>query len=88
MVAAGMGVCFLPEYSATLPGVLTREVFDPVIRRQVCVVTVGGRRWSSPVAALIGAMRQYEWSPTRGDNGENAPPEPSVSAGVRSSATS
>jgi DNA-binding transcriptional LysR family regulator len=43
MVAAGMGVCFLPEYSATLPGVLTREVFDPIVRRQVCVVTVAGR---------------------------------------------
>jgi DNA-binding transcriptional LysR family regulator len=88
MVAAGMGVCFLPEYSATLPGVLTREVFDPVIRRQVCVVTVAGRRWSSPVAALIGAMRQYQWSPIREDNGETASPELSVSTGDPPSATS
>jgi DNA-binding transcriptional LysR family regulator len=61
MVAGGMGVCFLPEYSALLPGLLIRPVADPEISRQVCYVTVAGRRWSSPVAALIGALQRYPW---------------------------
>ena len=52
MVAAGMGVCFLPEFSATHPGVVVRPVQDPEVRREVCLVTVAGRRWSSPLAQL------------------------------------
>ena len=61
MVAAGMGVCFLPEYSPTIPGVVGRPVIDPVLEREVCLVTVAGRRWSSPLAAFVQAVRQYRW---------------------------
>lgn len=61
MVAGGMGVCFLPEYSAVLPGLLVRPVVEPPLLRQVCSVTVAGRRWSSPVAALANALRTYPW---------------------------
>jgi DNA-binding transcriptional LysR family regulator len=77
MVAGGMGVCFLPEFSAVLPGLLLRPVVDPLISRQVCCVTVAGRRWSSPVAALVNALRQYDWPET----GTDLPPR-----GARSSA--
>lgn len=61
MVVAGMGVCFLPEYSATLPGLVLRPVVSPLVKREVCLVTVAGRRWSSPVAALVKAVRSYDW---------------------------
>jgi LysR family hydrogen peroxide-inducible transcriptional activator len=61
MVAAGMGVCFLPEYSATHPGLVTRPVQDPEVSREVCLVTVAGRRWSSPLASFVQALRQYRW---------------------------
>ncbi|MBV9250378.1 MAG: LysR family transcriptional regulator [Acetobacteraceae bacterium] len=61
MVAAGMGVCFLPEFSNTVPGVISRPVIDPVVEREVCLVTVAGRRWSSPVAAFVRAIRQHRW---------------------------
>ena len=61
MVAAGMGVCFLPEYSNTIPGVISRPVISPSIEREVCLVTVAGRRWSSPVSAFIRAVKQYRW---------------------------
>jgi DNA-binding transcriptional LysR family regulator len=61
MVAAGMGVCFLPEFSAACPGLALRPVIDPVVFRQVSLVTIAGRRWSSPVTALIAALRQYAW---------------------------
>jgi DNA-binding transcriptional LysR family regulator len=65
MVAAGMGVCFLPEYSATVPGVVPRPVVDPTVERQVCLVTVAGRRWSPPVATFIQAVQRYPWPSSR-----------------------
>lgn len=61
MVVAGMGVCFLPEYSATFPGVVSRPVIDPEIAREVCLVTAAGCRWSSPLSDFIQAVRQYRW---------------------------
>jgi DNA-binding transcriptional LysR family regulator len=61
MVAAGMGICFLPEYSNTIPGVVSRPVIDPSIEREVCLLTVAGRRWSSPLAAFVQAVRRYRW---------------------------
>ena len=61
MVAAGMGVCFLPEFSNTIPGVISRPVISPSIEREVCLVTIAGRRWSSPVSAFIRAVKQYRW---------------------------
>ena len=64
LVAAGMGVCFLPEFSNTIPGVISRPVIEPSIEREVCLVTIAGRRWSSPVAAFVRAVRQYKWPET------------------------
>ena len=61
MVAAGMGVCFLPEYTATFPGVVGCPVVSPSVERNVCLVTVAGRRWSSPVAAFVQAVRRHPW---------------------------
>ncbi len=61
MVAAGMGVCFLPEYSATIPGLLTRPVHSPEVTREVSLVTVAGRRWSQPLGSFVQAIRQYDW---------------------------
>ena len=64
MVAAGMGVCFLPEYTATFPGVVGRPVVAPAVARDVCLVTVAGRRQSSPAAAFVRAVRRYPWPST------------------------
>ena len=61
MVAAGMGVCFLPEYTATFPGVIGCPVVSPSVERDVCLITVAGRRWSSPIAAFVQAVRRYPW---------------------------
>ena len=61
MVAAGMGICFLPEYTATYPGVVGCPVVSPWVERDVCLVTVAGRRWSSPVAAFVQAVRRHPW---------------------------
>jgi LysR family transcriptional regulator, hydrogen peroxide-inducible genes activator len=61
MVAAGMGVCFLPEYTAAFPGVVGCPVVSPEVARNVCLVSVAGRRWSPPVAAFVKAVRHHPW---------------------------
>jgi LysR family transcriptional regulator, hydrogen peroxide-inducible genes activator len=61
MVAAGMGICFLPEFTASVPGLVTRTV-QPEVTREVCLGTVAGRRWSAPVTAFVKAVRAYPWS--------------------------
>jgi DNA-binding transcriptional LysR family regulator len=61
MVAAGMGVCFLPEYSVTVPGLVLRPMQPPAVTRDVSLVTVAGRRWSSPLASFVQAVRRYQW---------------------------
>ena len=72
MVAAGMGVCFLPEYSNTIPGVISRQVIAPSIEREVCLVTVAGRRWSSPVSAFVRAVKQHRWPKPTADTAPEA----------------
>ena len=63
MVAAGIGVCFLPEFSTTVPGVIGAPVVLPSVSREVCLVTVAGRRHSPPVAAFVHAVKRYRWVP-------------------------
>jgi LysR family hydrogen peroxide-inducible transcriptional activator len=61
MVMAGMGVCFMPEYSVVAPGLQTRRVIEPEVVREVSVVTVAGRRFSPAVAAFVRAIKAYPW---------------------------
>jgi DNA-binding transcriptional LysR family regulator len=61
MVAAGFGICFIPEFSLTIPGVLTRAVADPEVVRQVSLVSIAGRRFSPAVAAFARAIGGYKW---------------------------
>ena len=61
MVAAGLGICFLPEYTAAFPGIIGCPVVAPSVARHVCLVTVAGRRQSSPVKAFVHAVKNYPW---------------------------
>jgi DNA-binding transcriptional LysR family regulator len=61
LVAAGMGVCFLPEFSAVRPDIVLRPVIDSPVARQVSLLTVAGRRWSRPVACFVEAVRRTRW---------------------------
>jgi LysR family hydrogen peroxide-inducible transcriptional activator len=72
MVAAGMGVCFIPEFSAIHPGLVLRPVLEPEVTREVSLVTVAGRRWSAPLATFVQALRRYRWPEQAG----RAPPSP------------
>ncbi|MCK3780240.1 LysR family transcriptional regulator [Ensifer sesbaniae] len=62
MVAGGLGICFLPEYSAVIPGLQVRPVTDPEVTREVCLVTVAGRRFSPAMATFVGAVKSYGWA--------------------------
>ena len=61
MVMAGMGICFMPEFSAVLPGLLIRPVIDPPVSRVIHLATVAGRRFSPAVATFIKAIDRYQW---------------------------
>ena len=52
MVQAGLGFAFMPEYSVTLPGVLSRPLIDPTVQRDVLAVEVRGRA-RAPAAKLF-----------------------------------
>jgi LysR family transcriptional regulator, hydrogen peroxide-inducible genes activator len=62
MVAAGFGVCFLPEFSLTIPGVRTQPVSDPEVARDVSLVSMSGRRFSPAVITFIRAVRTHNWA--------------------------
>jgi LysR family hydrogen peroxide-inducible transcriptional activator len=61
MVAGGLGICFTPEYSPTVPGVVTRPVVDPEVTREVSLVAMSGRRFSPAVATFVKAIKAYPW---------------------------
>lgn len=61
MVAAGMGICFLPEYSAIHPGIRHRPVANPEVVRTVSVVTVAGRALPPAALAFIEECCCYDW---------------------------
>lgn len=61
LVAAGFGVCFLPEFSPTIPGVRTQPVTDPEVTREISLVSMAGRRFSPAVLAFIRASKAHAW---------------------------
>jgi LysR family hydrogen peroxide-inducible transcriptional activator len=61
LVLAGMGVCFIPEYSPVLPGLQQRRVADPEIQREILLVTVAGRRFSPAVMTFVKAAKAFAW---------------------------
>ncbi|MER9405446.1 LysR substrate-binding domain-containing protein [Mesorhizobium caraganae] len=61
MVAAGMGVCFIAEFSASQPGVCHRLVVDPEIVREVSLVSVADRLPSPAISAFAKAVMEYDW---------------------------
>lgn len=61
MVAGGLGLCFLPEFSAVVPGVQTRPVVEPEIWREICLVWRKDRDLSPAVRRFATAARNYPW---------------------------
>jgi DNA-binding transcriptional LysR family regulator len=61
MVMAGLGICFMPEFSPSLPGLSTRPLVEPEVHREIALVTVPGRRFSPAVAAFVKTVTQHHW---------------------------
>jgi len=61
MVLARIGFAFMPEYSVTLPGLVTRPLVEPEVRRDVVLATMPGRLHSPAVAAFVRAARSFAW---------------------------
>jgi DNA-binding transcriptional LysR family regulator len=56
MVAAGLGICMLPEYTASFPGVAGCPIVAPSVCRSVCLVTVSHRQKSLPLEIFSKAV--------------------------------
>jgi DNA-binding transcriptional LysR family regulator len=65
MVAGGLGICFIPEFSAVIPGLLTRPVIGPEVWREVCLVATAGRQQPPAVASFIKALKDFPWPQSR-----------------------
>jgi DNA-binding transcriptional LysR family regulator len=61
MVLARMGFAFMPEYSITLPGLLSRPLVDPEVHREVALANMPGRPHSPAIAAFVRAARDFPW---------------------------
>jgi DNA-binding transcriptional LysR family regulator len=62
MVAEGFGVSILPEFSAVVPGIVTRPLADPDISRSISLVTIAGRRYSPALATFVKAVKSFNWN--------------------------
>lgn len=61
MVAGGLGICFLPEFNAMVPGLQLRPVIEPEFWRDVRLVTIAGRRLSPAHLAFMKTARTFPW---------------------------
>jgi DNA-binding transcriptional LysR family regulator len=61
MVAGGLGISTIPEFSATAPGIEVRPLTDPVITRDICLVSMAGRRQSPAVSSFVKTVSQFSW---------------------------
>jgi DNA-binding transcriptional LysR family regulator len=67
LVAGGLGICYLPEFSTVAQGIETRPVVDPEVSREVCLVTMAGRRHSPAVSSFVKSVRSFPFPASRYD---------------------
>lgn len=61
MVASGMGVCLLPEFSVLQPDLQRRPVVDPKLYRSVELAYLPGRAASPGIRALTDLAARHLW---------------------------
>jgi DNA-binding transcriptional LysR family regulator len=61
MVVAEMGFAFMPEYSITVPGMVSRPLVEPAVERSVDLVAVAGRALSPAATAFRREIRAHSW---------------------------
>ena len=65
LVSGGMGICFLPEFSVVSPGIATRPLVEPEVWRDVCVVTMAGKRTSKAVMNFVLSLRDIQFETSK-----------------------
>lgn len=65
MVAAGLGVCFIPEFGALLPTIESLPVSEPAISRDIYAVTMTGRKISPAISDFLTSLNSIEFPKTR-----------------------
>jgi DNA-binding transcriptional LysR family regulator len=61
MVLAGLGFAFMPRYSVTLAGLVSRPLVDPAVDREILAVDVRGRQRAPETQLLYDAAHAYAW---------------------------
>jgi DNA-binding transcriptional LysR family regulator len=62
MVAAGFGICFLPEQSAIVPGVLTRPIVEPEVFRDIGIVRAPAARDTPAISSFAETAHDFDWT--------------------------
>ena len=65
LVLAGLGCTAIPQFAATLSGLVLLPLVEPELSRTVHLVSVRGRPHTAPVGAIIVAAKQYAWPGAR-----------------------
>ncbi|WP_025897997.1 LysR family transcriptional regulator [Sneathiella glossodoripedis] len=61
MVLAELGFAFLPEFSITMNGLLTRPLIDPKVSRDVMLTWMPGRTHSPAASLFMRAAARHSW---------------------------
>jgi len=61
MVLSGLGFAFMPEYSVTVGGLLSRPLVEPAVSRDVQAFEVRGRQRSPAAALFLQQMARFAW---------------------------
>ncbi|MEK9968120.1 MAG: LysR family transcriptional regulator [Ferrovibrio sp.] len=62
MIMSGLGFGLLPESVVSMPGLITRPLIDPEIRRTINLVTVRGRPHTPAVASFVRTAAAFVFS--------------------------
>jgi DNA-binding transcriptional LysR family regulator len=65
MVAGGLGICFIPEFSALFPGLVLRPVIEPELWREVSLVSMRDRTLTPAASKFVKAVGAYSWPESR-----------------------
>lgn len=63
LIAAGSGCAIMPEYLPNMPGIVTRPLVEPELKRTIDLVSVSGRQYAPASRIFVDNCMAYEWVP-------------------------
>lgn len=86
MVASGLGITVMPEFTHTGVATVARPLVDPDLLRQLSLVTVAGRRHEPAAALFVRTIRAHLWQGEQAPHDSGRRPLMSLSKMIRSAA--